>query len=188
MLHHSEPSQIDSGERNACWLPEGLRLLQSSSVKRAWFRFTASWTHSIKAASPANPARSASSKLVFTHTFPTSAPSRCQVCSVFPVSAARNLGWGPSWLSTTHCQSRGRKKATYPVHLHSSPLHSPHPVFTHSFHFNARAPCFVSIFPHFPPVLKPHRLCERLLSGFLFFFWTGGDVVVSLWRRCGAFY
>lgn len=100
MPHRKRASPMDSGERNVLWLPEGhglykrkARLIQFiPNIAAISQQFTTSWTRSIPAASPADPAHSALSRRTSTHTFLASSSYCCQVCYVFPVRAERNLG------------------------------------------------------------------------------------------------
>lgn len=120
-------------------------------------QFTASWTRSIKAASPANPAHSALSRHAFTHTFPASASHCCQVCYVFPV---REEGiWAGVQADYQPRTARAEDKKQHIQTIFTPPLSFlpaafPHPVFTHSFHFNACALFRL----HFPKELRPHQL------------------------------
>lgn len=93
MKKHNNRTMLRHGERLR-WT-QGRGMCAGSSVKRDSGLQLLGLIQSRPPLPPILLAR-ASSKPAFTHTLPSSAPSCCQVCSVFPASAGRNLGQGPS--------------------------------------------------------------------------------------------
>lgn len=175
MKKHDHRTMLCHGERLGCTQGRGMRA--GSSVKRDSGLQLLGLIQSRPPPPPILPHPSPRSH-THTHTLFLAALRPVVRCALFFQPAQGGIWAGVQADYQQHiARTEDKKKATYPVRLHSSarlspPSAFPYPVFTHSSHFNARPPWLVSIFPK---VLKPHRLRERLLSVFL----AGGDVGVS---------
>lgn len=185
MLHRSEPSQMDSGERNALLLPEGQgcykRIARSDRdsvhMERRGCK-SAVYSFSDLFAQGRRPRRPRSLGLIEAHIhthFPLQRFILVVRCAMFFQSGQRGIWAGVQADYQQHIARAEDKKQH--IHSISTPPRSlllaafpPHPVFTHSFHFKAPAP---PSFHLYFPGLQVFTSCLSILL-------MGIDVVVSL--------